>query len=350
MSQGEKKDSFRKLKSFYDKEYKKLFIIPILLLVLALAQIGYQYSTTGDFLNKGIALKGGVTITIPDKVVDIVQLNDELNSEFSDIEVSVRSLNVAGTQEGVIIDADINSEDNEMLTLFTETIENKLSITKDEYSIDITGSALGESFFHETLRALVVAFLFMGAVVFLYFGNNFKTKAIVFILTAITSYLIFNSLGTITDIISAILSIVIIGIFIRYSIPSVAVVVAALSDIIITLAIVNIMGIKLSTAGIAAFLMLIGYSVDTDILLSTRVLKRKEGSVFSRVLGAMKTGLTMNITTMVALVAAFLISSSEVIKQIMLILLIGLIVDIINTWIQNVGILRLYIEKSKKNE
>jgi preprotein translocase subunit SecF len=64
--------------------------------------------------------------------------------------------------------------------------------------------------------------------------------------------------------------------------PSLAVILEAFSDIIVTLAIFNLTGIKLSTAGIAAFLMLIGYSVDTDILLSTRVLKRKDGTVMER--------------------------------------------------------------------
>ena len=123
---------------------------------------------------------------------------------------------------------------------------------------------------------------------------------------------------------------------------------AAASDIIVTLAIFNLTGMKLGTAGIAAFLMLIGYSVDTDMLLSARVLKRREGTVMERVLGAMKTGLTMSATTLAAISVALFFVQSEVIKQIMVILLIGLIVDLLMTWIQNVGILRWYLEKKAK--
>jgi len=93
--------------------------------------------------------------------------------------------------------------------------------------------------------------------------------------------------------------------------------------------------------------MLIGYSVDTDILLSTKVLKSKIGTVMDRIYSAMSTGLTMNITTMIAITIAMVFTTSEVIRQIMTILLIGLFVDIINTWIQNVGILRWYLEKKK---
>jgi len=137
----------------------------------------------------------------------------------------------------------------------------------------------------------------------------------------------------------------VVFIYFRTAVPSLAVILAAFSDMIITLAIIDLIGIKLSTAGIAAFLMLIGYSVDTDILLTTRVIKRKEGSVFDRVIGAAKTGLTMNLTTLSALTIAFIFTPSEVLKQIMLILIIGLLVDIINTWLQNAAILRYYIEK-----
>ena len=121
-----------------------------------------------------------------------------------------------------------------------------------------------------------------------------------------------------------------------------------LVGIVITLAIIDLMGLRLSTAGIAAFLMLIGYSVDTDILLTTRLVKRTEGTVFERLMGAMSTGLTMSATTIAVVTLALIFSQSDTIRQIMIILLIGLIVDLINTWIQNVGILRIYLARKQK--
>ena len=94
--------------------------------------------------------------------------------------------------------------------------------------------------------------------------------------------------------------------------------------------------------------MLIGYSIDTDMLLTSRVLKRKEGTEIEKIIGAVKTGLTMTITTIAAVVVSLIFIESEIVKQIMLILLIGLFVDMIMTWIQNVGILRLYLEHQRK--
>ncbi|MBR9691985.1 protein translocase subunit SecF [Candidatus Woesearchaeota archaeon] len=292
----EKKKEFF-LKKVYEKHYKKLLIIPALLLFLALVQIGMQIANTGDFLNKGVSLKGGLTISI-ETDEGIIELQDYLNSEFPAADISVRTLSRAGTQFGLIVEASDVDPDT-----LVKSLEEKLGIEKEEYSVEIMGSSLGASFFKETFRALILAFVFMGIVVFIYF---------------------------------------------RVPIPSLAVILAAFSDIIITLAIVNVLGMKLSTAGLAAFLMIIGYSVDTDILLSTRVLKRKEGEVIDRVFSAMKTGLTMSITTIAAVTVALIFSNSEVLKQIMTILLIGLLVDLISTWIQNAGILRWYVEKKTR--
>lgn len=133
-------------------------------------------------------------------------------------------------------------------------------------------------------------------------------------------------------------------IYFRNPVPAGFVVLCAFCDIIMPFAVIVLLGVKLSTAGIAAFLMLIGYSVDTDILLTTRVLKGKEGTVFERTVGAMKTGLTMNFTALAAIIVGLLVSQSDVIKQIMLILMIGTIFDPINTWITNAAILRWYLE------
>ena len=94
--------------------------------------------------------------------------------------------------------------------------------------------------------------------------------------------------------------------------------------------------------------MLIGYSVDTDILLTSRVLKRQDGSLMERIYGAITTGLTMTAATFAAILTTLLLVNNETVKQIMIILVIGLIIDSIMTWIQNAAILRLYFERKEK--
>ena len=135
----------------------------------------------------------------------------------------------------------------------------------------------------------------------------------------------------------------------RYSIPSFAVLFAAFSDVVFALAIANLFGIKLSTAGIVAFLMLIGYSVDSDILLTTRVLKRKGSSINAELFSAFKTALTMSLTSIVAIGIAliFVYRFGTVLNQIFTILLIGLSFDIISTWFGNASIIKWFLEKNE---
>ena len=301
-----------KLLNYYDKNYKKLLIIPFLLIILAIAQIGYQYYSTGDFLNRGVGLKGGTTITINDVSHSQTEIENKILQSFPEADINTRTQASFGKISGYIIDVDIiiaGNENEEKLTnllieLYPDTVTNELGEQENLFKLGTMGSALGENFFKQTSIALLVAFLLMGIVVLIYF----KTL-----------------------------------------IPSLAVILSAASDIIVTLAIINLTGMKLSTAGIAGFLLLIGYSVDTDILLTTKVLKKKEGVVIDKIMTAMKTGLKMSITTLIAIAVAFMFTLSVEIKQIMIILLIGLVVDLIYTWFQNVGLLRLYLDyKSNK--
>ncbi|MBI2649715.1 protein translocase subunit SecF [Candidatus Woesearchaeota archaeon] len=302
----QKKSLKQALFEIYDKKYKLLLIIPFLILFLALAQIAYQIYSTGDFIKKDVSLKGGVTITIPyEKNVDTSQIEKQVSSQFPKNDVAVRTLRSAGTVVGVIFEADIDGNDKLQVDRLLNSIGDalKMDLSKVDYGIEIIGSSLGASFFRESLVALAVAFLFMGLVVLIYF---------------------------------------------RTFVPSIAVILAAFSDMAVALAVINLLDIKIGTAGIAAFLMLIGYSVDTDILLTIRVLKRKEGTVMGRIISSIKTGMTMTVTAIISTIVALAVTQSEVIRQIMLILLIGLIADIFNTWIQNVGLLRIYVEKKAK--
>ena len=139
----------------------------------------------------------------------------------------------------------------------------------------------------------------------------------------------------------------------RDPIPSLAILLAAGFDILLAVEGMSLLGIKLEPASLAALLMLIGYSVDSDILLTSRTLKRKVGTVNERIDDAMKTGLTMTLTTLVALSTLFIVSSIFQIlplKVVASVLLLGLAADLITTWFMNTGILKWYLEKPRKRK
>ncbi|AAR39282.1 NEQ437 [Nanoarchaeum equitans Kin4-M] len=120
---------------------------------------------------------------------------------------------------------------------------------------------------------------------------------------------------------------------------------ALVSNVIDTLAFLNLIGFKFSIASLASLFMFVGYSVDTNILLSEKVLE--EGNYKE----ALITGLSLTLTTIIALIVILLFSQNEILKSMALVLLVGLTFDIINTWIQNGSLLLLLNkEQNKKNQ
>jgi len=296
-----------KVQAFYDSHYKKLVIITQIMLFLAIAQIAYQVATTGDFINKGISLKGGITVTVADnQKVDINAIEKTLKSKFPQNDINVRTLSQTGSTSGLVVEADFKLADQKSVNQTIQVLGQFYGKKITNFSVENISASLSAGFFREVAFALVIAFIFMGIVVIITF---------------------------------------------RSFVPSFAVISCGLSDIVETIAIVNLTGMRLGTSAIAAFLMLIGYSVDTDILLTTKLVRSKEGTMIERLWGATKTGLTMTITTMAAVTVGIIVTQSEAIKQIMIIILIGLIADVFNTWIQNVAIIRWFAEKKEhKNE
>ena len=304
---GEEKHGFVKemLKNIYTHHYKKLLFITILVTLLSITQIAYQFTSTGELFKKDVSIKGGLIITIPTENYADFNIKELANAlkELYSYSIDVEEVRTGTEQIALVIKAD--STDKSETDTLIQTLSEKTSINSKEFNIEMTGSSLGKSFFRDLLYAILMAFVFMGIVVFIY---------------------------------------------LRTPIPSIAVIVCAFSDMVGTLAVVNLMGMELSSAGIIGFLLLIGYSVDTDMLLTIRVLKRKEGTYMERIFDSLSTGMGMTLTTLAAVIVSLFVSKSAVITEIMTILLIGLIFDMFYTWIQNVAILRLFIEHKEKKE
>jgi len=296
----EEENKTNKFEKFHDRNYKKLLLIPALLLVLCFVYVGIFYSINGDFIYKDISLTGGTSVTIYDNL-DALELEQDLGSKLENVGIRVVYDLVTQEQKAIIFES--TSEGDVVRDVLEEYLGYKLS--SENSSFEFTGSSLSESFYRQLLIAILFAFIFMAIVVFIIF---------------------------------------------RTFVPSLAVIISAFADIFMTLTLVNILGIQMSSAGIVAFLMLIGYSVDTDILLTTRILKRHEGSVNERMFGAFKTGITMTLTSLLAVVVALFVvrSFSIVLTQIFTILVIGLCFDIFNTWITNASIIKWYVRKKNK--
>jgi len=281
-------------KNWFDKYYKFLMLIPIILVIISLVYIGNFYSKHNDIIFRDVSLSGGTAITL-NGGSDYSHLESGLKQKYSDI--NFRKLTDMRTGDIMAFVIESSAESNSLKADVESILGYKL--TSENSSIEFSGPSLGSNFYNQLMMALLISFILMSLVVFIMF---------------------------------------------RTFVPSIAVIFAAFSDIVIPLAIINYLGIKLSAAGIAAFLMLIGYSVDTDLLLTTRAIKNKEGFLNHRIYRAFKTGIFMTITALCAVLPAFFIITGlpDSFKQIFLILSLGLGADILNTWLTNAGIIKWY--------
>jgi preprotein translocase subunit SecF len=279
---------------------KQMLIVPAILLVLSLLILGYTTYRTGAPVELGLEFKGGTAI-----IFDSQKTPDQLKEEFSSYPVvEVRKYEVGDRKIMEFSPMDPALKDEIINKVKSETTN------PDTVLINDIGAQFGQALQQQAVRAVIIAFIFMAVVIFIIY---------------------------------------------RTFVPSIAVVISAFADIAFAAAMTNVFGILLSLGTVAALLMLIGYSVDTDILLTTRLLRRK-GDLNTKTKDAMVTGLTMTTTALAALIAMFFVSSGlvtsftriDIIRDISVVLIFGLIADMINTWMTNVGILRWYIEKTQQ--
>ena len=266
---------------------QQLVVIPLVLFVLSLVVIGQTFLATGMPVTPGIDFSGGTAVTII-----TTDNNDQLHATFAGYPLS----EISDMNNGKFLK--FGSMDDAKYQTLAQLISQKYPDAK----IDQIGESFGKSLQSQAAIALVFSFIGMAIVVFLSF---------------------------------------------RTFVPSAAVVLSALADMAMTAAVMNIIGIPLSLGTTAALLMLIGYSVDSDILLTNRVLKR-QGKLNDKLMGAFHTGMIMTSTTLAAVTALFVVSwfgSVQILMEISAVLLIGLVADVLNTWLTNVGILKWYVLK-----
>ncbi len=136
----------------------------------------------------------------------------------------------------------------------------------------------------------------------------------------------------------------------RTPIPSFAVVFGATTDIVVALGGMGLFGIPLGIASVGGLLMLLGFSIDTDMLTAVRILKRNDATPEIRAFSTFKTGLTMTSTAIISFAVLFAVSYFAFIptySEISSVVLIGLVADLMATWLANTPII-LWYKKRKE--
>ncbi len=283
---------------------KKLLPIPALILLISLGAVYSSWSSGTVPMN--VDLRGGTLIIIPAQQ-PLEGLENLITQEYN-LETSSRVIrDFSGNikqQEIVINKIGLTpAEERNIKDFISEQFKSEGLEHGEALSESVSGF-FSERFLRESIRAVVFAFVFMAVVIFV----KFKTF-----------------------------------------VPSFAVVLSAFSDIVETVAAMIILGLELSRGSIVALLLLIGYSVDTDIMLTSRLLKQRgRKDLDATIKYSMYTGLTMTGTTTVAMIVLYIVSTSQLLDSIATVIIIGLLFDLLNTWITNLALLKMHVEGAFK--
>lgn len=263
---------------------RQLAAVPLAVLAVALAILAAWYVTTGTPVALGIEFTGGTEVQIQTSASQ-----SEVAQSLSGLDPTIQPVQVSqGTQEYIVT------------TQQTEGVRQAVESQGYEIaSFSETSASFGSDSVRLTLLGLGVAFVGMSILIFVLF---------------------------------------------RSFVPSIAIVISAFSDIVIPLALMNVLGIKLSLGTIAALLMLIGYSVDSDVLLNNHILRRR-GEFYESAYRAMRTGVTMTLTSISAMAVMAVTATLfgiDLMASIGIVLVLGLTADLMNTYMLNVTLLRWY--------
>lgn len=269
---------------------RQLAAVPLAVLAVALVIIAGWTVVTGAPVNPGMDFTGGTELRIAVDASSDEAARERIRDAFSAEPESIQSVTADGTYV-VTFREDAAS---------TTQLENEARAAGFEVrSLDAVSASFGSETQLLALGGVVVAFLGMSVLVFIMF---------------------------------------------RTFVPSIAVVISAFSDIVIPIALMNVLGIELSLGTVAALLMLIGYSVDSDILLNNHVLRRS-GDFYESTYRAMRTGVTMTLTSIAAMVVMSVVATLfgiGLLASIGIVLVFGLTADLMNTYLLNVSLLRWY--------
>jgi len=272
-----------------NSRYKELIIVSLVIFLIAFGSVMYNYIVNGKFFELSTEITGGYLIILPSKA----SLQD-LNALLSKINVSDYSIYKVGGN--FYIEArDINSD------LLIQEL-NAIGISEREISIQRFSSYVGGIIFNQLSLLLIIS-------------------------TLIISFLIwvrFRERRSVIGIISVILW-----------------------DMFITLALINLVKLRVGPVGLVTLIGILGFAIDNNIVLSTNVYQEKDLSFDDRIKMSLKVGLLMELFVVLVVIPLYLLIDLPIIKEFSLIWLFIVLADSYAYLFFNVPLYRYFEEISK---
>jgi preprotein translocase subunit SecF len=286
------------MEDLFRDNYKKLFLVPVLVFLISVSIIGLHYMSTSQVVDYDIDFEGGSIATLNyEQNVNLDQVEADISSELGS-QILVRKLSdYSGETTALIFSADKDVDVGELRKAIGDVLG--IQVTDDNYSLKTVGPSMGAAFLNQAFGAMLIGFVLTGAVIF----YTFKIKEI-----------------------------------------AAGAVICGFLNIVAALAFMNLVGLRLSAGTLAALLMFLAASIDDNILIITRILEYKKHAVKNAFI-AFRTGGMMIAASFVAYFILHFFTSVQLFQDFSAVLIAGSIADALNTWFQNTGLVLWYVER-----
>lgn len=239
--------------------------------------------------------KGGTLLTVRDveKVPDVNHVKSQVES-LTGLTVDVRT-----TYNGFDIETDAlggNAENLIKNMLFTS-----FDIGENSITVGALGPIVNSAQIVQILTFGVVAFITMGVIIFIF----------------------------------------------RRRIAATTVLIAAGLDIIGILGLMTLFRVPVGLTSIIGILITLGYVIDTNTFLASRLLKGAGGDPRENIGETMKTGLAMSAVALAILASINILTTASQISELTFAVIFGIIVNIVNTWFLSSVIILRHFERKK---
>lgn len=318
------------MEKIYKKYYKHMIVVPLILFIVLLYYV--------PNLKLGIDFTGGISISFStNKTINPSQLASDLKSTFGVADVSVVPVTGVGSK-GYIVEMSYPPQVKKVYNLLERwrggdqtalTELNQIIHIEDVNNVDAAVSAYVDNVKQQILNEIKK---------YAPDASNVVMQDIVPVLGKEFWNLMIN-----VAIWAIILLLLVILFYFRHPIPIVIMLISGVFDGMAMLALMGLTNIPLTLSTIAIVLTMVGYSIDTDVVASTFVFKRrKEGTPYHQAARAFSTGATMSLTTLTAMIFIYLVgilTRNITVIRIADVMIYGVLADLVITWMFNTPLL-----------
>jgi len=276
--------------NFINSNYKRILIVNIVLFMIFLGYVLYNYILYGRVFDLSVEITGGYLIILPSKM-GVETLKSLL------IRVNAIDYNLYQTGGKIYIEARELNKD-----VFVKELEN-YGITESEITIQQFSSYIGEIIFKHLVLLLIISTLIVSFVIWIRFRDKRPVSGIISVI---------------------------------------------LWDFISVIALIKLLGIKVGSIGLVTLIGILGFAIDNNILLATNIFQEKEKSFEDRVKMSLKVSLLMELFIVLVVIPLYLLVDLPVIREFSLIWLLIVLTDSYSYLFLNIPIYKYFEAKHQQ--